>query len=224
LITRLRRRSAIDRMLSWVEEERPNLERATAPDGTVTILFTDIEDSTALNERLGDQRWLEVLRAHNAIVRDCIREHRGYEVKSQGDGFMIAYPSAIEGLHCAIEMQRHLADAPGLAEPLQLRIGLHTGEAIREGGDFLGRSVTLAARLGAQADGGEILTSSVVRELASGAAEIRFDDAGSVELKGLRGSEHVYRVDWSETDRGAPRLHAVGDEPGSRAARAGGGE
>jgi class 3 adenylate cyclase len=93
LITRLRRQSAIDRMLFWVEEERPNLARATAQDGTVTILFTDIENSTALNERLGDQRWLEVLRAHNAVVRDCICEHGGYEVKSQGDGFMIAYPA-----------------------------------------------------------------------------------------------------------------------------------
>jgi class 3 adenylate cyclase len=223
LITRLRRQSAIDRMLSWVEEERPNLARATAPDGTVTILFTDIENSTALNERLGDQRWLEVLRAHNAVVRDCIREHGGYEVKSQGDGFMIAYPSAIEGLHCAIEMQRHLADAPDLAEPLRVRIGLHTGEAIREGDDFFGRSVTLAARLGGQADGGQILTSSVVRELASG-AEIRFDDAGSVELKGLRGSQHVYRVDWSGPDHATPKLHAVGDQPSSHAARAGGGD
>lgn len=214
LITRLRRQSAIDRMLSWVEEERPNLARATAPDGTVTILFTDIENSTALNERLGDQRWLEVLRAHNAVVRDCIREHGGYEVKSQGDGFMIAYPSPIEGLRCAISMQRHLADARELAEPLRVRIGLHTGEAIREGDDFFGRSVTFAARLGAQADGGQILTSSVVRELASG-TQIRFDDAGSVELKGLRGSQHVYRVDWSRPGRATPTLHAVG-EPATR--------
>ena len=95
--------------------------------------------------------------------------------------------------------------------------------AIREGDDFFGRSVTLAARLGGQADGGQILTSSVVRELATG-AEIRFDDAGSVELKGLRGSEHVYRVDWSEADHATPKLHAVGDQPSSHAARAGGGD
>jgi class 3 adenylate cyclase len=218
LIARLRRQSAIDRMLSWVDEERPDLRRATAPDGTVTILFTDIQDSTALNERLGDARWMEVLRTHNRVVRDCVREHGGYEVKSQGDGFMIAYPSALEGVRCAIEVQRHLADARGLAEPLRVRIGIHTGEAIREGDDFFGRSVTLAARLADQAEGGAILTSSVVRELASDAREIVFDDLGSAELKGLRGSQRVYRVDWRASGDAARRLRAVGDPTSSNAA------
>jgi GGDEF domain-containing protein len=113
LISRLRSQSAIDRLLSWVEGERPDVGRATAPDGTVTILFTDIEDSTALNERLGDRRWLELLRAHNAIVRDCVREHGGYEVKAQGDGFMVAYPSAREALGCAVDMERKLASGDG---------------------------------------------------------------------------------------------------------------
>jgi eukaryotic-like serine/threonine-protein kinase len=159
LVGRLRRRSMIDRVLSWVEDEQPDLAGAAAPDGTVTILFTDIENSTALNERLGDRRWLEVLRAHNSVVRHCIGGHGGYEVKSQGDGFMIAYPSARRGLECAVDMQHNLArlaDAdPG--ERLRVRIGLHTGEAIREGDDFYGRSVTLAARLGDKAEGGEIL-------------------------------------------------------------------
>src|SRR5688572_26660023 len=91
-VSRLRRQSAIDRVLSWVVGERPDLQTAVAPDGTVTILFTDIENSTELNERLGDRRWFELLRAHNAIVRDCVREHGGHEVKARGDGFMIAYP------------------------------------------------------------------------------------------------------------------------------------
>jgi class 3 adenylate cyclase len=73
LVGRLRRRSMIDRVLAWVEEERPDLAGATAPDGTVTVVFTDIEDSTALNERLGDRRWLEVLRHQNSIVRRARR-------------------------------------------------------------------------------------------------------------------------------------------------------
>jgi class 3 adenylate cyclase len=210
MIARLRRQTPIDRMLSWFEEERPDLGAAASPDGTVTILFTDIQDSTALNERLGDRRWLEVLRAHNAIVRDCIREHGGYEVKSQGDGFMIAYPSARRGLDCAIDMQRTLASAEheGLDEPLRVRIGLHTGEAIREGDDFFGRSVTLAARLGDRANGSEILTSSIVRELVGSGNEIPFEDAGEAQLKGLRGSEHVYRVVWQERET-TPQLRAV---------------
>jgi class 3 adenylate cyclase len=212
MVGRLRRQSMIDRVLSWVEDEQPSLAGATAPDGTVTILFTDIENSTALNERLGDRRWLDVLRAHNSIVRDCIGEHGGSEVKSQGDGFMIAYPSARRGLECAVDMQRNiarLADAdPG--ERLRVRIGLHTGEAIREGDDFYGRSVTLAARLGEEAEGGEILISSIVRELVGSSAEVPFEDAGDLQLKGLRGRQRVYRVVWEEPEGARPSLRAVG--------------
>jgi class 3 adenylate cyclase len=210
VMSRLRRQTPIARMLSWFEEERPDLRTVAAPDGTVTILFTDIQDSTALNERLGDGGWMRVLRAHNRIVRDCIREHGGYEVKSQGDGFMIAYPSARQGLKCAIDMQRTLANADleGLDEPLRVRIGLHTGEAIREGDDFFGRSVTLAARLGDRADGSEILTSAVVRELLGAGDEIEFEDVGEAQLKGLRGSEHLYRVRWQEP-ASRPALRAV---------------
>ena len=209
---RLRRQSMIDRVLSWVEEEQPDLARVAAPDGTVTTLFTDIENSTALNERLGDRRWLEVLRAHNQVVRHCIGEHGRYEVKSQGDGFMIAYPSARRGLQCAVDMQRNLArlDEAELDKPLRVRIGLHTGEAIREGDDFYGRGVTLAARLGDEAKGGEILTSSIVRELVGSSADVPFEDAGERELKGLRGSHHVYRVVWEQPEGARPSLRAVG--------------
>ena len=212
LVGRLRRQSMIDRVLSWVEEERPDLAGATAPDGTVTVLFTDIENSTVLNERLGDRRWLEVLRAHNSIVRRCIGEHGGYEVKSQGDGFMIAYPGARRGLECAVDMQRSLArlDDAELDEPLRVRIGLHTGEAIREGDDFYGRSVTLAARLGDEAEGGEILTPSIVRDLVGSSADVPFEDAGELQLKGLRGRQRVYRVVWEEPERARPNLHALG--------------
>jgi eukaryotic-like serine/threonine-protein kinase len=212
LVGRLRRRSMIDRVLSWVEDEQLDLAGAAAPDGTVTILFTDIENSTALNERLGDRRWLEVLRAHNSVVRHCIGEHGGYEVKSQGDGFMIAYPSARRGLECAVDMQRNLArlaDAdPG--ERLRVRIGLHTGEAIREGDDFYGRSVILAARLGDKAEGDEILTSSIVRELVGSSADVPFEDAGELQLKGLRGRQRVYRVVWEKPEGARPSLRAVG--------------
>jgi class 3 adenylate cyclase len=208
---RLRRQSAIDRVLSWVEGERPDVGRATAPDGTVTILFTDIEDSTALNERFGDERWVEILRAHNSIVRDCVREHGGYEVKAQGDGFMIAYPSAREALECALEMQRKLAGGNGaIEEPLRVRIGVHTGEAIREGADFYGRSVTLAARLGDEARGGEILASSIVRDLVGSEVDIPFEDAGELELKGIRGAQRAYRVRREKPEGARPELRAVG--------------
>ena len=138
--------SSIDAVASVVEEERPDLRGHTAPDGTVTILFSDIEGSTELNERLGDRRFLELLREHNEIVRDQVRVHRGFEVKSQGDGFMIAFASPRDGVECSIAIQRALAariDA-GTPEPIRVRMGLHTGEAIRERDDFFGRNVVAA--------------------------------------------------------------------------------
>ena len=89
---RLRSRTPIERIVSWVEAEQPDLRRASAPDGTVTLLFSDIEGSSRLTERLGDDRWMELLGIHNTIVRAQLDEHGGYEVKSQGDGFMVAFP------------------------------------------------------------------------------------------------------------------------------------
>jgi class 3 adenylate cyclase len=96
-LRRLRSRTPIDRIVSWVEAEQPDLRRASAPDGTVTLLFSDIENSSRLTERLGDDRWLELLAAHNTIVRAQVDEHGGYEIKSQGDGFMIALPDRLAG-------------------------------------------------------------------------------------------------------------------------------
>src|SRR5207244_8137411 len=98
--------TSVDEVAAKIREERPSMRSITAPDGTVTILFSDIEASTLVNERLGDLRWLELLRTHHAIVRDQVREHGGYEVKAQGDGFMIAFPSARRAVQCARAMQR----------------------------------------------------------------------------------------------------------------------
>jgi class 3 adenylate cyclase len=218
-VTRVRReglgptvKSSLRAVASWAEAERPDLRPGVAPDGTVTILFTDIENSTEINERLGDRRWLELLRAHRVLVRREVQEHGGYEVKSQGDGFMVAFPSARRALGCAVAIQRALAaeDPARLEETLRVRIGLHTGEAIAEGGDFYGTSVALAARIADRAEGGEILTSSLVRELAASGADVALEEAGEVELKGFRGRQRVYRVAWqAEGDRSRPSLRAV---------------
>jgi class 3 adenylate cyclase len=189
-------RTSVDDVASTVGSERPSLRRAAAPDGTVTMLFSDIEASTALNERVGDVRWLELLRTHHAVVREQVQEHGGFEVKEQGDGFMIAFPSARRAVQCARAIQREI-DAR-LAEhpdgPIRLRIGLHTGEAIREEADFYGKNVVLAARIADQAHGGEILASSVVRQLTESAGDVRFENEREVELDGLAGTHTVYRV------------------------------
>jgi class 3 adenylate cyclase len=188
--------SSVDEVASSVAAERPSLRSAAAPDGTVTILFSDIEGSTALNERLGDVRWLELLRAHNAVVRDQVKAFGGFEVKSQGDGFMIAFPSARRAIQCARAIQeaiaRDLDDHPD--GPIRVRIGLHTGEAIREESDFYGKNVVIAARVADEARGGEILASAVVKQLTESAGDVGFEDVREVELAGLSGLHAVYRV------------------------------
>ena len=141
-----------------VADERPDASGRTsrthaAPDGTVTIMFSDIEDSTVLTERLGDQAWQELLRKHNALIREQLKAHDGYEVKTMGDGFMVAFQSAKKGLDCAIAIQRAF-DGHNAAdgEHVKVRIGLHAGEAIKDGDDFYGKNVILASRVAGKAD------------------------------------------------------------------------
>jgi eukaryotic-like serine/threonine-protein kinase len=188
--------TSVDEVASTVGSERPSLRPAAAPDGTVTMLFSDIEASTALNERLGDVRWLELLRAHNQVVREQVQAHGGFEVKAQGDGFMIAFPSARRAVQCARAIQ--LAIDSDLGEhpdgPIRLRIGLHTGEALRQEADFYGKNVVLAARIADQAGGGEILASSVVKQLTESAGDVRFENQRDLELEGLAGTHTVYKV------------------------------
>ena len=114
----------VGRIAADVGRSRPDLSRAVSSDGTVTVLFTDIEGSTQLTEALGDAEWIRVLRAHNALIRDQVAAHSGIEVKSQGDGFMLAFASAEDALQCAIGIQRALAQAPSDGHRLRVRIGL----------------------------------------------------------------------------------------------------
>jgi class 3 adenylate cyclase len=189
--------SSIDAVAAVVQSEHPDMRQHAAPDGTVTILFSDIEGSTEMTERLGDRRWMEVLHEHNAIIRRQVAECGGFEVKAEGDGFMLAFQSARTALGCAAEMQRALADRnDGAEEPIKVRIGLHTGEAIKEGEDFFGKHVILAARIAGQASGGEILVSSLLKELTESAGDVEFGEGREVELKGLVGTHRVYEVAW----------------------------
>jgi eukaryotic-like serine/threonine-protein kinase len=189
--------TSIEAVAASVYADKPDLRPHAAPDGTVTIMFSDIEGSTAMNERLGDKRWLELLREHNAIVRKQVKAHGGFEVKSAGDGFMVAFQSARKGLDCAIAIQRAFAAHYEKAEePLKVRIGLHTGEAIKEGEDFFGKHVNLAARIAGQAQGGEILVSSLLKALVDSAGDIAWSESREVELKGLKGKHSVFQVAW----------------------------
>ncbi|MCH7606263.1 MAG: adenylate/guanylate cyclase domain-containing protein, partial [Chloroflexi bacterium] len=178
---------------------QPDLSAQIAPNGTITVFFSDVEGSTAMNERLGDQRAQEVMGAHNAIVRRELNSYDGFEVKSMGDGFMLAFSSARNGVRCAIDIQRAMAaySADHTDEPLRVRIGLHTGEAIRESDDYFGRNVILAARISTKAEGGQILVSRLLKELMESSGDIRFGEGQEVELKGISGSTRVHTVDWN---------------------------
>ena len=188
--------NSIETVARTVQAERPDLRPHAAPDGTVTLLFTDIVGSTPLNERLGDKRWLELLREHNAIIREQVRAYQGYEVKTEGDGFMLAFSSVRRAVECAMAIQRGIADRNASAdEKIEVRAGLHTGEVIRDAGDFYGKHVNLAARIADEAKGGEILVSSLLKELTESGGDINFSDSRDVELKDL-GRQQVFAVIW----------------------------
>jgi len=122
-------------------------------------------------------------------------------VKAQGDGFMIAFTSAHRAVACAIAIHRAIAAYDEHARVrVRVRIGIHTGEVTREGSDFFGRTVIVAARIAAAADGDGILVSSFVRKLTSNLDAVPFDRGRDVVLKGLRGTQRVHAVDWRAAD------------------------
>jgi class 3 adenylate cyclase len=163
-----------------------------------TILFTDVEGSTALTQRLGDAKAREVLREHERTVREALKSHAGSEVKTTGDGFMTSFSSATRALECAIAMQRAFAEHNETAEePILVRVGLNAGEPIAEDEDLFGTAVIEAARIAAAAKGGEILVSNVVRELAKG-KDFLFADRGEVALRGFDEPVRLYELRWQD--------------------------
>ncbi|MCH8814265.1 MAG: adenylate/guanylate cyclase domain-containing protein, partial [Chloroflexi bacterium] len=185
-------------------------ETASTPAGTHpepatmrTILFTDVEGSTALTERLGDARARALLREHERITRDALEAHGGSDVKTLGDGFMTSFGSATSALECAIAMQRAFAaHNKSASEPIKVRIGLNAGEPIAEDdpdgrGDLFGTTVNMAARVCAKAEGGQILAPIVVRELVAGKGFL-MSDVGETELRGFEDPVRLYEVRWWE--------------------------
>ena len=199
--------SAIDEFLGE-GEETPAAAVAPAAGAVHTILFTDVEGSTALTDRLGDAKARELLREHESMVREALKSHGGAEVKTMGDGFMASFSSATKALECAIAVQRafaqrneaaaaHPSTGSGRAEVIRVRIGLNAGEPIAEDEDLFGTAVNEAARITAAAKGGEILVANVVRELAKG-KEFLFADRGETSLRGFEDPVRLFEVRWQE--------------------------
>jgi class 3 adenylate cyclase len=186
-------------IVAMVDADLPGYRNQTSPDGMMTIVFTDIEGSTAMLERLGEERWLAIIHTHNRIVRGCIAGHAGDVVKSQGDGFMAVFRSAGASLTCATELQRAFAryNARHPDEQLRVRIGLHTGNTFETDEDFLGRAVILAARITGRARGGEILVSHACKGYTERLGRWRFGPPTALRLKGMMRSELVYPLEWA---------------------------
>lgn len=188
-------RSSIEDLADWAEVERPDLARVT-PDGKVAILFSDIEESTALNERVGDRAWVKLISEHDKLVRKLVKQRSGHVVKSQGDGFMIAFAHAEEAVRCGIDMQDALQKNAERERHnrLRVRIGVHMGRSVRRGDDLFGRNVAMAARVAAEAAGGEILVSDTVREALSDCEDLSFDEGRDADLKGFAGTHRLFAV------------------------------
>jgi len=193
---------ALNRLASGAERRQAG---PTAPsqtvsmEGTISIMFTDLESSTELLSSLGDVGAQNLLRTHHQMIRQQVDSYGGLEVKSMGDGFMLVFFSARRAVECAIAIQRsfqqHNAAHP--ENQLSVRIGINVGEAIKEQEDFFGTAVVVAARVAAQAKGGQILVSELFRGVVGRAGDFDYTDLGYYQLKGLSEEQRIFEVQWA---------------------------
>jgi class 3 adenylate cyclase len=154
----------------------------------VTVLYTDIVNSTLLAADLGDHRWNELLRRHDDVIADELRRHQGRKINTTGDGVLAAFDSPGRGIRAAMAIRHALQTLD-----LHVRAGVHTGECELHNGAPSGIALHIGARVAALADAGEILTSRTVRDLAVGAG-LCFQDRGKHQLKGVPGEWRIYSV------------------------------
>ena len=168
--------------------ELGGIERSAGSTVLVTVLFTDIVDSTRKQAELGDRRWRELVLQHHAAVRRALSDWEGTEHDTAGDGFFASFVGPARAIHCAQEIA---AKVSGLG--LETRAGVHIGECEVIDGKPGGLAVTIGARIAANAGGSQILVSRTVKDLVAGSG-LEFADAGEHELKGIPGSWQLYRA------------------------------
>jgi len=189
-------------VLDKTGDRRPSGAGTTTPGaeagvGLLTVVFTDVERSTEMATTLGDEAAREALRVHEDVVRRMVAEHEGREVRGMGDGFMLCFAIPRRAISCAVAIQRELARHNQRARvPVRVRIGMNTGEVLQEPHEIYGEAVNAAARITAKADGGEVLASEVVRQLAGTMPGLSFVDRGRFRLKGFSDRWRLYQVRW----------------------------
>lgn len=192
---------SMEQLLGSTEEVPAWMENSGTPPPRESafrvILFTDMEGSTALTERLGDEKAMEILRLHNSIIRQALDRYEGRQVKHTGDGVMASFTSAARAVECAIGIQREFARQNQESEsPVRVRIGLSAGEPVQEHQDLFGLAVQLAARICGQAGPGQILAPNVIRELCIGKGFL-FANQGKQALRGFEEPRRLFEVSWN---------------------------
>jgi class 3 adenylate cyclase len=181
--------TTLDNLVSSVLDEGHELSGWVGSEGTTTLVFTDIVDSTTMAESVGDVHWTSIVRTHETALRRIASREGGTIVKLLGDGAMLAFRSARGAVRAAIEIQESARQADYL-----VRIGIHTGDAISTGADYFGTTVNKAARIASTAGAGEIVISSTTADLAGSIAGIELEDGGLIALKGLSGTHQVFTI------------------------------
>jgi class 3 adenylate cyclase len=175
--------------VEWTSAHLVGIDPQSAGERVVaSVLFTDIVDSTAMIQGIGDAAWKDLLRRHNIRLRNDLNSFRGREVSTTGDGFLAVFDGATRAVRCAGAMTRSVQDLG-----LQIRVGIHTGEVEFVGGDVRGVAVHAAARLMSLAGPDEVLVSATTRDLIEGSGLV-LEDAGTHELKGLSGRRQAFRL------------------------------
>jgi len=190
-------RTSIARVADLVQPIEAALVSTHQSDQTLTIVFSDIEDSTKLTAAAGDQKWFEILSKHNSLIRDSAKQYSGNIVKSNGDGFMLTFVSARSAVEAFIGVQKKLEalDPKDILQGIRIRVGIHIGEAIAsDDGDYFGIHINTAARIADKAAGGEILVSQLVKEIIEARGDIVFDKPRDVSLKGIADSYIVHPI------------------------------
>ncbi len=183
--------TTLDDLLVSVLADDSAVLGAVGSEGTMTLVFTDIVDSTPLADSVGDAAWAATVRGHEEEIRRSTSANGGTVVKFLGDGSMLAFESARAAVRSAIEIQRKVAD-----QAYNVRIGIHTGEVIRTADDLLGLTVNKAARVAAAAEGGEVIVSSTTRDVMGPMEGVTVREPRIVVLKGLSDAHQIFPISW----------------------------
>ena len=183
--------TTLEELVTSVLDEPSPFFSSAGSEGTMTLVFTDIVDSTVLAESIGDTAWAETVGSHETSIRSLTAIHGGRVIKFLGDGSMLAFESARAAVRAAVDIQKATTDSP-----FAIRIGIHTGETIRTADDILGLTVNKAARIASAAGADQILASSTTRDMIGSLDGVQIGAPKIVSLKGFSDTHQIVPLEW----------------------------